>query len=224
MIDKSHDLPVIWLAFAMVMGSLLPSGHSRAALAPRSPEELFSSAQLVVTGKVIDLTITSERSRIETGFGNYDWLIDLTIRVEQVDKGELAVGEEVSVRCFRIRSRKSMTEYFSPVGHSPIPGVGTNVRVYLKNETSFLSEEGPSWWVILPNGIDSADDVALEDAPEVASLSSGYTYLLPLGGWILLLTVVVIISLAVSAIAVIRRVLRGRAQTDSALAGASPDG
>ena len=56
----------------------------------------------------------------------------------------------IECRCFRIKSRRSATEYLSNAGHDPIPGPGTKVKVY-------LNSDGTDWTVLTPNGITPPD-------------------------------------------------------------------
>lgn len=57
--------------------------------------------------QIIHLEIGTERSYIERGFGNYDWAIDLTLRITDVEKGLFEQSGTIVARCFRIMSRKS---------------------------------------------------------------------------------------------------------------------
>jgi hypothetical protein len=158
-----------------------------AAVAPRTIDQL-RQADLIVVGVIEKVTVESERSRVEQGFGNYDWGIYLTLNVEKVQKGDYSESE-IEVRCFRIKSRRSAAEYLSVFGHDPVPGVGAKVRVYLDRIAS-------DWEVVVPNGItphDADTDEAvwsagsLGEATEVVGLSGlMYTFLLPLEVWGLL--------------------------------------
>ena len=179
-------------------GMSTPVGSAWAAVAPKSLEKL-RQADLIVVGTIQTLNVESERSRIEQGFGNYDWGIYLTLTVEKVEKGDYS-KPEIECRCFRIKSRRSATEYLSNAGHDPIPGPGTKVKVY-------LNSDGTDWTVLTPNGITPPDaitdqevwpDGILAEAPEVAGLSGlMYTYLLPLEFWGLLLFIVLPLTLGV---------------------------
>ncbi len=180
--------------FPTWIGLLCIASTLHAARAPQSSAELLEQADLVVTGKVIKVETRSARSQVEKAFGNYDWHIDVSIKVESVEKGRgVQVGDEIVTRCFAIRSRKSMTEYMSLQAHDPIPATGQVVRAYLRDGTAGHE-------VLHPNGFASLDGSDLVPAPEVQSLSQGgFTYLLPtelltpLG--ILLLSIVVLVAL-----------------------------
>ncbi len=164
------------------MLALCPFCSLRAEKAPLSPEKLAEQADLIIVGEVLALKITHERSQIETGSGNYDWIIESSIKVREVEKGTAQVGDTIGARSFRIKSRKSATGFMSPSGHHPIPKVGSITRVHLKSDFS----------VLLPNGFTSTDPRReLSSAVEVNALQSGYTYGLPMGGWILLILVLV---------------------------------
>ena len=182
----------------MKMHFLLPLSIFAAALvnsiafaekAPLSVDQLTSHADAIVVATIEGIRIESEPSRVERGFGNSDWGIDLTLAVENVEKGEIS-DQTIVARCFRIRSRRSFMEYLTPSGHHPIPETRTLVRAYLE-------KEGNTWSVVLPNGITSASDVDddwpvgnFEDATEVRQLRSlAYTFLLPLEIWMLLIAV-----------------------------------
>ncbi len=176
---------VSWrIATLLVLVSWVGGGVVGAAVAPKGIDQL-READLIVVGVIDKVVVESERSRIERGFGNYDWGIYLTLNVKTVEKGEFS-QPQIEARCFRVKSRRSATEYLSVFGHDPIPGVGTRVRVY-------LSRSGTNWNVVLPNGITPHDadtnetvwpDGSLGQAGELAGLSGlMYTYLLPLELW-----------------------------------------
>jgi hypothetical protein len=156
---------------------------------PLSVDQLKSDADAIVVATIEGIRIESEPSRVERGFGNFDWGIYLTLAVKTVEKGEIS-DETIEARCFRIRSRRSFMEYVTPSGHHPIPETRTLVRTYLE-------KEGNTWSVMLPNGITSVSDVNddwpvgnFEDATEVRQLRSlAYTFLLPMEIWMLLIVV-----------------------------------
>lgn len=152
--------------------------------APLSQAELTEHAHLVVVGRIVDLDIKTERSHIERGFGNYDWAIDVTIEIDEIERGRFEDSNTIVARCFRIKSRKTSTEYLTPSGNHPIPGVGTDVRAYLTMRDGL-------WRVIFPNGFQPlSDDAKLTDAPAVTRLSGGgYTFLLPMELWIVALVI-----------------------------------
>ena len=161
--------------------ALMLNAPAFAEKAPLSVEELQKQAHVIVVATIEHIRVESEGSRFEPGFGNSDWGVYLTLRVETVEKGNLA-DSQLGTRCFRIRHRRSCMEYLTPSGHHPIPARGTRVRAYLEGEDR-------AWRVVLPNGIAPIDGNA-EDAPEVTQLRGRvYTYILPLELWGLLAVV-----------------------------------
>jgi hypothetical protein len=188
--------------------ALLPFSLASAEIAPRPVDELKAQAGAIVVATVAQIRIEPEPSRFERGFGNSDWAIYLTLNVESVEKGD-APGNELEARCFRIRSRRSLTAYLTPSGHHPIPGTGTRVRAYLKNDDG-------AWNVVLPNGIAAVDDTSdlpggsLPDAAQVAQLRNrarAFTFLLPLEIWMLLIVVGIPVFVVI-------RMLRQRRRTN----------
>jgi hypothetical protein len=130
---------------------------------PLNPAQLLEEAELVVVGRIVDLQIKTERSHVETGFGNSDWAIDLTLQITNVEKGRFE-GDTIVARCFRIKSRKSVWELMTPSGNRPIPAPGTMVRVH-------LYQRDHRWRVVYPNGlVDPQGATALPDAEAVPSL------------------------------------------------------
>ena len=174
-----------FVATLLVFGTLLLRGDALTAAVPPRDIEQLRQADLILVGVIDKVVVEPERSRVERGFGNYDWGIYLTVSVERVEKGDLGQSE-IEVRCFRIKSRRSAIEYLSVSGHDPIPGAGTKVRIY-------LNRTGASWSVVIPNGITPHNaetseavwpDGSLGQANEVSGLSGlMYTYLLPLEVW-----------------------------------------
>lgn len=172
------------------------ANHATADIAPRSLSELKESAVIVV-GTINKIRIESERSQFERGFGNYDWVIYVTLAIEHVEKGQVS-EPVIEFRCFRIKSRRSHWETMTPIGHRPIPGTGARVRVYLNGGTS-------NWSAALPNAITAPDanddesvwpDGRIEDAAEIAELRSLlFTYVLPLEIWGVIFIIVVPVTI-----------------------------
>jgi len=146
---------------------------------PLSPAGLARESELILVGRILALTVGVERSHIETGFGNYDWAIDLTLRIQRIEKGQYDQSDTIVVRCFRIKSRKSVVEYLTVSGNHPIPGAGEEVRAH-------LYRRGGVWRVVFPNGVGPVTGQApLADASAVPVRGGGtYTYWLPLELWI----------------------------------------
>jgi hypothetical protein len=186
----------------------LPLSVASAEKAPLAVDELKAEASAIVVATVAQIRIEPEPSRFERGFGNSDWAIYVTLRVESFEKGNVS-GNELEARCFRIRSRRSLAACLTPSGHHPIPGSGTRVRAYLTNDDGL-------WNVVLPNGIMSVDDKSdppggtLQDAAQVAQLRNrahAFTFLLPLEIW----TLVIVVGIPVF---VVIRMLRRRKSTN----------
>ncbi|MGY8749144.1 MAG: hypothetical protein ACKVHR_13950 [Pirellulales bacterium] len=173
--------------FVCIMFSVFPASL-QADIPPQSLEQL-NAAEIIVVGTIKRIRIETERSSIETAFGNYDWGIYLTLSIIRVEKGELK-GPEVVLRCFRTKSRRSVVEGISIRGHDPIPGVGTKVRVY-------LNKESKKWTPVIPNGFTAptADDDSsvgfdhgfLEAAELVELRAPVFTFIIPIELWGMLL-------------------------------------
>lgn len=93
-----------------IMFSVFPA-NLPADIPPQSLEQL-NAAEIIVVGTIQRIRIETERSFIETAFGNYDWGIYLTLSIIRVEKGELQ-GPEVIFRCFRSKSRRSAVDGIS---------------------------------------------------------------------------------------------------------------
>ena len=110
---KSTPVPfVALLIWPALLGSPL-----RAERAPLAPSELVRESDLVIVGRILDLEVEPERSHVERGFGNYDWAIDVTIAITDIEKGRFEGSDRIVARCFRIKSRRSITEYLTPSGN-----------------------------------------------------------------------------------------------------------
>ncbi|MGI9442804.1 MAG: hypothetical protein ACR2N1_10075 [Rubripirellula sp.] len=160
---------------------LLVQSNLFAQKAPLSPEKLRSAADAIVVGSITNLQSRSEPSRLETGFGNFDWLVTLTVNVSDIEVGDVPANT-IDILCIRTGSRKSLTEQVGLTGHSPIPDIGTTARFY-------LTYTDDAWQVLMPNGImpvGTTGEVATSDIPEakqVTELSAGFTYVLPIELW-----------------------------------------
>lgn len=183
--------------------ALLLSSTAFSAKRSLSLDELQAQADAIVVANIEHVRIESERSRINAAFGNADWGIYLTLRLEALEKGNVS-DEQLEVRCFRVKCRRTFSDIFAPSGHYPIPGTGTRVRAYLENDDG-------SWNVLLPNGIVPLDSNEFEaywsshtngpdnpDATEVTALRGRFTYLLPLELWVLILVAVGLFKMAVA--------------------------
>ena len=208
--DNSIDITTMkFLPAILLLAAACIALEAKAEVAPQTLDGLQQS-DLIVVGTIKEIRVQTERSQIERGFGNDDWGIYITLDIENVEKGHLK-DSEIEFRCFRIKSRRSATEYLTPSGHRPIPGTGTSVRVYLNGEK-------PNWVAALPNGItapNANDDESvwsgggLTDATEIRELQSPlYTFVLPLEAWAIL--VFLVTPIAIMATVLIRRAKRRR--------------
>jgi hypothetical protein len=156
------------------------AGTLHAEKSPRSTAQLANESDLILVGTIFALKVGVERSHVETGFGNYDWAIDLTIGIQNIEKGQYNPDETIVVRCFKIKSRKSLLESISVSGNEFIPAVGQDVRAHLYRKGGF-------WRVVYPNGlVPVSNDARLVDAAAtpVPYRSTAFTYWLPLELWI----------------------------------------
>ena len=69
-------------ALLAVLVLLAKGSVVNAAVSPKNIEQL-RQADLIVVGVIDKVMVESERSRVERGFGNYDWGIHLTPRLQQ---------------------------------------------------------------------------------------------------------------------------------------------
>ncbi len=183
----------------LMLAAICTALEAKAEIAPRTLSDLRQS-DLIVVGTIREIRVETERSQIDHAFGNYDWGIYITLGIEEVEKGQLQ-DTEIEFRCFRVKSRRSETEYLTPSGHRPIPGTGERVRVYLNGKK-------PNWVAVLPNGITSPnanDDESvwsgghLSDATEVLELRSLlFTFVLPLEVWGILVIFVAPVAIMVT--------------------------
>jgi hypothetical protein len=179
---------------AALIAMLAATPGARASLGPKPAAALRSDADVIVVAEVVEIEVRPERSRLATGFGNYDWRVYVTLHVRDVEKGHTAAaGEKMVVECFVIKSRKFQIDYIDWESHYPIPETGQLVRAHLwRFDESYL--------VIDPNGFTPVDKRPLVPSAAVSKLYSAtpvYSYLLPLDVWIL---VAVLAALVVSSI------------------------
>lgn len=133
---------------AIILG-VLPA-TARAALPPLSPDELKDRAEVVVTGKVDEALTTIERKKSSSIY-----VVNLTVTIETVEKGERTVspGKTMEIRCWRIRKSRMV----GPAGHGPIPAKGSRFRMWLRKDSKGY------WEPLEPNGIE-----LLEPAKEIS--------------------------------------------------------
>jgi hypothetical protein len=172
-----RHLQIAGFAFAWICAL---AGTLQAEKSPRTPAQLAKESDLILVGTILALKVGVERSHVETGFGNYDWAIDLTIGIQRIEKGQYDPAESIVVRCFKIKSRKSLLEYISVSGNELVPALGQEVRAH-------LYRQGEIWRVVYPNGlapVSNHDRLVDTAATPVPARGTAFTYWLPLELWI----------------------------------------
>lgn len=207
---------IVFATPAALIAVLAATTDLRASLGPKSSTTLRAEAELIVVAEVLEIEVRSERSRVQTGFGNYDWRVYVTLQVHEVEKGHTAVaGDKLIVECLVIKSRKRQTGYIDWESHDPIPETGQLVRAYL-----WRYDE--SYMVIDPNGFAPVDNRPLVSSAAVSTLYPArrvYTYLLPLEAWI---TSAVLVALVVSGICLVANIRRFIARRRAAREAGTP--
>jgi hypothetical protein len=171
--------------FLIILISLVVSQSVHASYPPKSPERLQQYADLIVVGQIEKLRIETERVGGGPVFGNCDWAIYLTIKVDSVEKGTF-LQDRLEARCRKVKSRRSVFTYYGSMsGNYPIPDAGTHVRAYLRCIPDSLN-------VIIPNGLASPDpDSKLVHASQLKQLRGRvrYTFIFPVEIWLLILII-----------------------------------
>lgn len=194
------------------LASALLTSFATNGLAEKFPVGLdeLQQADLIVVGTIHEIRIETEQSIYTNKPGNYHWAIYISLELDSVEKGSYS-GSEIEFRCFRNKSFRSLLDRMTPSSHHPIPSEGTKVRAYLYQRSIY-------WVAALPNGITAPDEVdeasvrqsRLEDAPQVGALRSGYTYGLPLEGWVAIIGLTALVALIAAVVIMIlnRRKIR----------------
>jgi hypothetical protein len=113
-----------------------------AALPPRSPGDLASSAALIITG-----TVTDSAHVVEGKSSNRDDVYTLKVRIDGVEKGkDITPGEILEVRCWKVNSRPD--GWAGPGGHGRIPKKDERSRFWL------IKRADGKWEPLQPNGIE----------------------------------------------------------------------
>ena len=135
------------IAVATIAGLIVMEASSLAAVAPLSPENLRKEASHIITGRVLEVKSSIEKSKVERAFGLHrDRVFTITLQVTEVSKGKgVKPDEKVIVTAWQPATR--IPSMPGPQGHSPIPKKGQFVTVYVG------SREGASFAAIMPNGI-----------------------------------------------------------------------
>ena len=101
------------------------------AVPAMSPKELNESSDLVVTGKVIEVSSKISKSKVEKSIGiNRDKIFKVIIKVKSIVKGKgIKIGQEITIRAWQPSVR------IPPIpglqGNHPIPNKGNSVKAYL---------------------------------------------------------------------------------------------
>lgn len=131
------------------VGGLLITGTvgSWAALAPLSPTELEKRSDHIVSGKVVEVTSKTRKSKFENAKGIHrDRIFTLKLRVETVSEGTgVKAGDEIMVEAWQPSLR--VPPLPGPQGHAPIPDEGAAVTLYLEGGKEEVFRP------LLPNGI-----------------------------------------------------------------------
>lgn len=132
----------------------------QAAKAPLSQKELRQQSDLIVTGRVEEITSTVQKSEIERGTIGVHRDRVYTIRlgafkVHQQKAGAKPLKSPLSIQAWKPALRLPPLPGLQ--GHESIPGKGDTVKMYLK-----WNQPKAVWEPLLPNGID-----VLKPAPPV---------------------------------------------------------
>ena len=133
---------------AVVAGCLVfGSSTAWAAKAPVGPEGLKQEAEHIVSGRVVEVTSSTRKSKVETAWGIHrDRVFRITLKVETVRQGSgIRAGAEIQVVAWQPARRIPPLPGLQ--GHHPIPRKGDAVTVYLKGK------DGEAFKPILPNGM-----------------------------------------------------------------------
>ena len=135
------------IVVATIAGLIVMEASSLAAVAPLSPENLRKEASHIITGKVLEVKSSIEKSQVERGFGLHrDRVFTITLQASEVSKGKgVTPGEKVIVTAWQPATR--IPPLPGPQGHSPVPEKGQVVTVHV------VSRKGASFVPFMPNGI-----------------------------------------------------------------------
>ena len=135
------------IVVATIAGLIVMEASSLAAVAPLSPENLRKKASHIITGRVLEVKSSIEKSKVERAFGLHrDRVFTITLQASEVSKGKgVKLGEKVVVTAWRPATR--IPPMPGPQGHSLIPEKGQVVTVHV------ASKKGASFVPFMPNGI-----------------------------------------------------------------------
>ena len=117
-----------------------------AAVAPLEPKNLNKKSDFIVSGTVINILKTNQKSKIEKSFGIHrDQIFNVTLKVTKVSKGEgVKINEHITIKAWRPLLR--IPPIPGPQGHYPLPEIGDKVKVFL------IKEANGKYSALLPNG------------------------------------------------------------------------
>ena len=135
------------IVVAAIAGLIVMEASSLAAVAPFSPENLRKEATHIITGRVLEVKLSIEKSKVERAFGLHrDRVFTITLQASEVAKGKgVKQGAKVVVTAWQPATR--IPPMPGPQGHSPIPEKGQVVTVHV------TSRKGASFVPFMPNGI-----------------------------------------------------------------------
>jgi hypothetical protein len=149
---------------------------------PLSPERLQSESQLIVVGKVESLS-HEEQSYDD---GSKKAHVTLSVNVEEVTKGDWAIGKPIKVRCWQIvKNPRGGLPWDN--GNRFIPATGGRARFYLKSESHGVWD---SQWPNGVEGLDGATPFRLPLQPSDSVLWSPYV-IAAIGGTVLAVLLIV---------------------------------
>lgn len=109
----------------------LTAAISHAAKAPMSDEKMQKEATHIVTGKVLDVTTSVEKSKIETHPGTHkDTIYTITVEVQDIAKGAgPQKGQKITILAWKPHTR--MPNLPGLQGHEVIPAKGNTATFHL---------------------------------------------------------------------------------------------
>jgi hypothetical protein len=142
------------LASLILCSVAMATVNTRAAVAPRSPENLAKKATHIVSGKVVKVSSQTQKSKIERAIGIHrDRIFTIKLMVTRVSKGAgVKAGDLIEIVAWQPSCRIPPLPGLQ--GHGSIPKKGETVQVHL------VGEEGKPLEPVHPNGI------AIEEAAD----------------------------------------------------------
>lgn len=131
--------------FVVVQASLLQ--EASAALPPLSADELSRRAEIIVVGRVQQVSVSTSRTISQSS----NWNVEINAMIDQTVKASpnLSIGKTLRIECWALKQRPF--GWVGPSGHSNIPAKGARFRMWLtKNQAG-------NWSPLAPNGIELLD-------------------------------------------------------------------